>query len=175
MNRHELAMMALLCLPSIATANQGHGHLGVTGSIVDTACSIETGDLDQGIEMGTLPVSDLINGGHGPLIPFTVHLKNCDLDDGNSIAAHHWRDVRITFEGAPDGGNLFAMEGTARGEGVAIQDVTGAQAVPGRPMVAIPIVSGSMALHYRMQIEGDRRPLRPGNFTTALRYFMEYE
>ena len=176
MNKHALAVMALLCLPPAAFAiGHGHGHVQIRGSIVDTACAIATGDLDQVIDMGTLPVAELINDGRGPPVPFTVHLINCTLDGADTHAAHHWKDVRITFQGMPDGKKLFAVHGASSGEGVAIVDAAGMQAVPGEPMSATPILPGEMALHYQLQMEEDSHAIHPGRFTTALRFFMEYE
>lgn len=176
MNRQVLAAVALFCLSSAVYAvGHGNGHVHVRGSIVDTACAIATDDIDQSIDMGTLPISVLKDDGHGPEVPFDVHLVNCTLDDSDTRAVHHWKDVHITFDGVPDGRTLFAVQGAASGEGVAILDVTGTPAEPGKPVSAIPLIPGSMTLHYRMQIREDSRSLRPGNLTTALRYFMDYE
>jgi type 1 fimbria pilin len=176
MNRFALAVSTLLCLPSLVLAtNHGAGRVQVRGSIIDTACAIDTGDKEQSIKLGTLPVSDLVNDGHGPEIPFTVHLVNCVLNGMETQAAHHWKDIRITFEGIPAEGELFALQGSARGEALAIMDESGTVAAPGEPMPATAIEPGSMTLHYRMRLKGDHNPLRPGSFATSLRYFMEYE
>ncbi|MBF7997761.1 fimbrial protein [Rahnella laticis] len=176
MNRQLLVVAALFCLsPPAFSASHGHGLVEVHGSIIDTACAITTGDVDQGIDLGTLSASDLVGSGHGPQVPFTVHLINCSLEGATGLNTHHWKDVHITFDGVSDGERLFALQGTAQGEGVMILDSSGVSAEPGEPMPDTAIEPGSMALHYRLQIMSDHSPLRPGSFATTLRYFMEYE
>lgn len=176
MNRHFNAVMVLLCMAHpVVAAGHGHGHIQVQGSIIDTPCAIATSDADQSIELGNVPASELINDGHGPQVPFTVHLVNCVLNQNTSQTHQPWKDVRITFEGAADGPNLFALQGSGSGEGVAILDEIGTPVTPNQPVPPIKIVPGKMALHYRMQLMGDSHPLQPGSYYTTLRYFMEYD
>lgn len=158
-----------------AAATHGHGRVQIQGSILDTACAIATGDADQGIELGTLSASDLLIGNRGPEVPFTVHLVNCVLN-GSDVQGHdRWKDVRITFDGTPDGPHRFALQGKGKGEALVIANESGNEAQPGEAMPATGITPGSMALHYRLWLTADHHALQPGRFYTTLRYFMEYD
>lgn len=145
------------------------------GTIIETACAIATGEADQSISMGTLPVSELISNGRGPSVPLTIHLVNCVLDGPGRRDANHWKDVRITFAGEADGPRRFALQGEARGEALVIADSQGVEAEPGKPMPAMPIVPGSMSLHYSLWLTGNHKKIKPGKLNTTIRYFMEYD
>jgi len=175
--KKQLLRCLLLCslTGNVFAASQGHGHVNLSGSIIDTACAIAAGDAHQSIELGNLPASEIINNGRGPAVPFTVHLINCVLNGADSRGYDHWKDVHIVFDGEADGPNLFAMQGGARGEALAISDDAGTQAEPGKPMPAATIEPGNMALHYRMWLTGDHHALQPGRLYTTVRYFMEYD
>lgn len=163
--------LLLACLSAQApAATHGHGHVRLSGTILDTACAIAAGDTDQSIEIGTLPVSDVLKNGRGREVPFTVRLVNCVLSGGD-----HWKDVRITFNGEPDGAHRFALQGRGKGEALVIADARGAEATPGEAMPAATLEPGSMALRYRMWLTADSRALQPGDFHTTVRYFMEYD
>ncbi|ELE9730708.1 type 1 fimbrial protein [Enterobacter kobei] len=164
------------CLPLVSTANMhGHGHIQMSGTIIDTACAIATDEADQSISMGTLAVSELVSNGRGPSVPLTVHLVNCVLSSNDAQDVHHWKDVRITFVGKADGPRRFALHGEARGEALVITDNRGNEAEPGEPMPPVQIELGNMALHYRLQLIGNHNKIRPGHFNTTIRYFMEYD
>ncbi|HEC2037754.1 TPA: type 1 fimbrial protein [Klebsiella oxytoca] len=173
----QLIACLLLCIltGSAAAATHGHGHVEIRGSIIDTACAISTGDADQSISLGTLSANDLMTNEHGPSVPFTVHLVNCVLNGEDNRGYGHWKDVRIVFDGEVGGPGLFALQGDARGEALAISDEAGIRAEPGKALDAGNITSGDMALHYRMWLTGDHRALRPGRLYTTVRYFMEYD
>lgn len=173
-----LGCLLLFCTsgPLLAASHgHGHGHVRMSGEILDTACAIDTGDTAQSINFGTLAVSDLLNNGRSVSVPFTIHLVNCVLNGSDVRGRDHWKDVRITFDGEPDGSHHFALKGTGRGEALAIADEAGKEAIPGEPMAATTLVSGSMALHYRMWLTAGHHGLQPGDFRTTVRYFMEYD
>lgn len=168
--------LLLACLSAQApAATHGHGHVQLSGTILDTACAIAAGDTDQSIEIGTLPASDVLNNGRGREVPFTVHLVNCVLSGDDVRGRDHWKDVRITFDGEPDGAHRFALQGRGKGEALVIADARGAEATPGEAMPAATLEPGSMALRYRMWLTADSRALQPGDFHTTVRYFMEYD
>lgn len=168
--------LLMACLSGTAlAATHGHGHVRMSGTILDTACAIATGDTDQSIELDTLSASDLLLEGRGRAVSFTVHLVNCVLNGDDVRGRDHWKDVRITFDGEPDDSHHFALKGQGRGEALAIADDTGHEAVPGEPMPATRLAQDSMALHYMMWLTANRHALQPGDFHTTVRYFMEYD
>ncbi|ELY5941078.1 type 1 fimbrial protein [Cronobacter malonaticus] len=176
MQRSFISLLLMTCMPFMAVAaTHGHGRVQMQGTIIDTACAIATGEADQSISMGTLPVSELMKNGRGPSVPLTVHLVNCVLNGTDIRGVNHWKDVRITFAGKADGPRRFALQGEARGEALVIADSHGVEAEPGKPMPPLPIEPGNMALHYRLWLTGDNKKIRPGHLNTTIRYFMEYD
>lgn len=171
----RIVFLLLLLVSSTGRAvSHGHGHVQMQGTIIDTACAIATGDVEQGIDFGALTASELINNGRGPSLPFTVHLVNCVLDGTDIRGLNHWKDVRITFVGDADSENHFALQGDGRGAALVIADSQGIEAKPGEPMPSTPITPGSMALHYQLWLTGGKT-IRPGHIHTTVRYFMEYD
>lgn len=169
-------LLLITCLTSTALATvHEHGFVRMQGSIVDTACSIKLGDADQSIDLGLLPLEDLITNGRGPSVPFSIQLVNCVLNSDAAQNDFRWKDLRITFRGEPNGSHNFALEGEARGEALMITDSKGHVVEPGKPMSAVPVEPGSMTLHYRMWLVENHHGFRPGKFHTAVRYFMEYD
>ncbi|WP_270655258.1 fimbrial protein [Enterobacter bugandensis] len=176
MNTSLSAALLFYALTSAASAaTYGHGHVEIQGSIIDTACAIATGDADQSIEIGTIPVSELANNGRSPSVPFTIQLVNCVLNGSHDSGHEHWKDVRIVFDGESDGPGLFALHGAAQGEALIIADEAGTRAEPGVAINAESIMPGTMELHYRMWLTGDHSALQPGDIHTTVRYFMEYD
>lgn len=171
-----LPLISLIAFTSLSTRaiDHGHGRIFMQGSIVDTACAIKAGGEDQAINIGTVPISQLLHDGQGAEIPFQVHLINCSLN-GDVRRHTRWKDVHIVFDGSNEGKNLFALHGSGQGEALIITDAGGSQAVPGEPMPDTPLTPGNMALTYHMRIVSDSQPLRPGTFHTTVRYFMEYD
>lgn len=168
--------LMLFCMPSLAlSATHGHGLVRLKGNIIDTACAIAIGDIDQSIDMGSLAISELINKGREPAVDFTVHLENCVLNDSNFRKGHYWKDIHVTFEGEADGPDGFALHGDAHGERLAISDSIGDQAEPGKPMPDLPLTPGKMNLRYKLWLTSDHKALRTGNFYITIRYFMEYD
>lgn len=176
MTSRIMGCLLLLCASGpLLAATHGHGHVHMSGEILDTACAIDTGDTAQSIDFGTLSASDLLNNGRSDSIPFTVHLVNCVINGSDVRGNDHWKDVHITFDGEPDGTHHFALHGTGRGEALSIADEAGREATPGEPMPATTLAIGGMALHYRMWLTPDNLALQPGVFHTTIRYFMEYD
>lgn len=177
MNRNFLLLLIFLQVFTSLSAraeNQGHGRVSMQGSIVDTACAIAAGGADQTIDIGTVPISQLLHDGQGAEVSFQVHLVNCSLN-GDARLHTHWKDVHIVFDGGNEGGNLFALQGSGQGEALIISDASGVNAIPGEPMPDVPLTRGSTSLTYRMRIVPDSQPLRPGTLHTTVRYFMEYD
>lgn len=60
-------LLLVLCLPVSAKANHsgdfGHGIVRMQGSIITTACAIDTKSRDQTIDMSVLPINQLVNNG----------------------------------------------------------------------------------------------------------------
>ncbi|NTY86589.1 type 1 fimbrial protein [Serratia fonticola] len=148
------------------------GRVNMQGAIIETACAIDTLSRDQTIEMGTLPLSQIARDGRGLPRLFTVHLVRCSLIRPNASLSN-WRHFKITFDGRNDSG-LFAVDGQAKGVAIEIIDDNGNVALPGSPLPASRILAGDMRLNYSLRLVSNQQVLRPGNYTSALRFKMDY-
>ncbi|MGF7540210.1 fimbrial protein [Providencia rettgeri] len=142
----------------------------MSGSIVDSACAIDTGSYAQTVDMGVLPVGTLRQQGHGPVRPFSITLIGCTL---TPYVGEGWQAFSITFDGLTNG-EWFSVDGNARGVALALQDAQGQPIYPGQPTAKQAIVPGNVVLHYGLQLVSDTRPLRPGEYQSALRFKLDY-
>ncbi|MEN4700026.1 fimbrial protein [Pantoea agglomerans] len=151
---------------------QGYGRVSMRGSIIDTACAIDTQSRDQTVDMGATPTGVIARDGHGAARSFTIRLVNCRLAQPDERGAG-WRDVRATFEGLNHNG-LFGLNGNTRGVALELTDRHGNIARPGEPLPTGELSAGNQQLDYTLRLVGDRQVLRAGDFRTILRFRMEY-
>lgn len=153
----------------------GHGVVHMHGSILDTACNVDTESLDQTIDMRGQSVSDIISNGAGPERPFSIRLANCVLArvSPNSLPLDDWSKFRVTFDGI-HAHNGFGIEGEEQGIVLQIRDEAGNVAVPGEPMPAGTLVPGSMQLNYTLRLIGDGETLKVGAYHSTIRYKLDY-
>ena len=155
--------------------DHGHGRLRMQGEIIDTACAIATGDENQTVSFGAVPISQLAADGHSVTVPLVIHLINCSLNGTDVQGYDHWKDVHIIFQGMSRDGQIFTLQGSGRGEALVIRDGKGIMAKPGKALPEGNIEPGTMTLRYEMQLVVNKEALHPGDFHTTIRYFMEYE
>lgn len=175
------SLLALLLLAvtgvsgSAQAQDQGHGRVSMEGTIVDTPCAIDVPDREQTIDMGAVPVGQIIRDGHGPMRPFSIRLVDCSLTPlmpGNTRP--DWAHFRVTFDGATAHDRLFSVSGGSRGVGLKIVDHDGMVAVPGEPMPAGQLLAGDIDLNYTLQLVGDHQSLRAGTYRTTIRFKLDY-
>lgn len=147
------------------------GRIGMSGSIVDSACAIDTGSYAQTVDMGVLPVSTLRQQGRGHVRPFSIALIGCTL---TPYAGAAWQTFSVTFDGPTDG-ELFSVSGDARGVALRLQDAHGQPIYPGQSTPKQALVPGNSVLHYGLQLVSDAGPLRPGDYQSALRFKLDYD
>ncbi|MEY1580000.1 fimbrial protein [Providencia manganoxydans] len=148
----------------------GGGRVTMNGSIVDSACAIDTGSYEQTVDMGLLPVGTIRQEGQGPVRPFSIALIGCTL---TPFAGEAWQTFSVTFDGPADG-EWFSVSGEARGVALLLQDAQGQPIYPGQPTPKQAITPGNSTLHYGLKLVSDTHPLRPGEYQSALRFKIEY-
>jgi type 1 fimbria pilin len=163
-------LIALICSPGVQAGSGG--IVNMKGSIVDTPCAIDTGSLDQTIDMASRPVSDLVRDGAGAPQPFRIQLTDCHTSRVGSTR-EDWHQFTVTFDGAHDG-QLFGVRGGARGVGLKILDSQGRQAIPGEPLPARPLIPGDASLYYTLQLAGDHHVLHVGQYASDIRFRLDY-
>lgn len=158
---------------------QGDGVVTLGGTVIDSACGLESNSLDQTIEMASEPIGRLLRDGEGQTQSFQLRLVNCSLSRPDPLrpgaSLPDWEHVRVTFDGATDrDGHSFAAFGGSQGVAFHIEDASGEECAPGKPMGLYPLVEGDMTLNYTIRLVGNGVPLLAGDHTAAVRFKLEY-
>lgn len=165
-----MVSQCLMLSPAMAASTALWGRIGMSGSIVDSACAIDTGSYEQVIDMGVLPTGTLRQQGHGPVRPFSITLIGCTL---TPYAGDAWQTFTVTFDG-PASGDWFTVSGDARGVALALLDANGQPIYPGESTPKQAISAGNSVLNYGLRLVSDAHPLRPGEYQSALRFKLDY-
>lgn len=166
-----LLLSQLVVLPYVqAESSPILGRFGMNGSIVNSACAIDTGSHEQTVDMGVLPIGAIRQEGQGPVHPFSIALIGCTL---TPHAGDRWQIFSVTFDG-PVNGEWFSVSGDARGIALSLQDVHGKPIYPGQSTQKQSIIPGNSVLHYGLRLVSDTHTLRPGEYQGALRFKLEY-
>ncbi|WP_241810702.1 fimbrial protein [Serratia sp. 14-2641] len=163
---------SLFALSAMAAPTRGWGTIAMEGAIVETACAIDVGSQDQTVDMGVVPLGQIVRDGRGNTRPFTIQLVDCQLS-APTPAAPEWRYFQVTFDGPADRG-LFAVNGDSRGIALRITDSRGNVARPGDRMPPGNIVPGSMGLNYFLDVMGNHEVLRAGAYQSTVRFKLNY-
>ncbi len=150
----------------------GWGRVNMQGSIIETACAIDTQSRDQTIDMDTAPVSQIARDGQGVSRPFSIRLVNCVLGRIDPRLPD-WQRFQVTFDGRADTGG-FGVEGEANGVALQITDAGGNIANPGQALPAGEIIPGDKTLNYSMRLVGNNQVLKAGEYYSTLRFKMDY-
>jgi type 1 fimbria pilin len=155
-----------------ASQEQGWGKVNMVGAIIETACAIDTESRDQTINMGTLPISQIARDGKSLITPFSIRLVNCVLTRQNT-SLPDWRYFKISFDGHNDSG-LFGVEGEAKGVALQLIDNQGGIIVPGSPLSVEEITSKEMLLKYSLRLVSNNQLLQAGQYTSTVKFKMDY-
>ncbi|WP_273830953.1 fimbrial protein [Serratia bockelmannii] len=174
-NRNVLIVFSCLfssvIIPAYAVGGQaGWGRVNMQGSIIDTACAIAVDSREQSIDMGIIPLADIIRDGQGRSKPFSIDLVNCVL---GRPGRDGWKHFQVTFDGDPEGG-LFGVRGGASGVGLQISDSLGNIATPGKPLPFVDIIPGRMQLNYTLKLVANSRALKAGDYFSSIRFKVDY-
>ncbi len=146
------------------------GRVNMQGSIIDTACAIAVDSREQSVNMGVIPVADIIRDGQGHSKPFSIDLMNCVL---YRPGKEDWKHFKITFDGDPEG-DLFGVRGRASGVGLQISDSLGNIASPGKALPFVDIIPGSMQLNYSLKLVANNHALKSGDYFSSIRFKLDY-
>ncbi|AGB80469.1 P pilus assembly protein, pilin FimA [Serratia sp. FGI94] len=164
------AVMAFGATSFAQAADQGHGKVSFTGSIIDAPCSIAPESIDQTIDLGQVSSIALKDGGTSNPRSFDIKLEQCDI---TTI-----KNVTTTFTGAasPTNQDLLGIVGTASGAGVAI--TYGGKTVKlGEATAAQDLNEGNNTLHFAayLQGEGASAAVVPGDFSAVADFTLAYQ
>lgn len=164
-----LLSQALFSAPA-AGGVAGWGRVNMQGSIIDTACAIAVDSREQSIDMGIIPVADIVRDGQGRSQPFSINLINCVLERPGKES---WKQFQVTFDGDAQEG-LFGVQGDASGVALRIIDSGGNVATPGRPLPLNNLISGDRQLNYTLKLVANNHALKSGDYFSSIRFKLDY-
>ncbi|KKZ18011.1 fimbria A protein [Serratia marcescens] len=183
MKLNKIMMVAAVAFGLSSTAfaaDQGHGKVTFTGSIIDAPCSINPDSIDQTVELGQISKVALLNGGKSTPRNFSIDLENCTFATGTQGALEK-NKVALTFTGmaanATSADSLLGITGTAKGAGVAITDGSGAVIKLGKPTKAQELQNGSNTLNFAAYLQGDSAStavITEGDFQAVADFTLAY-
>lgn len=154
-------------------ADQGHGKVTFTGSIIDAPCSISPESGDQTVDLGQISKVALLNGGKSTPRNFSIELENCAF---GTPAANN--KVQVTFTGAEstDVPSLLGITGTAKGAGVAITSGDGQVIKLGTPTNAQTLQDGNNTLTFAAYMQGGTasNAVTEGEFQSVADFTLAY-
>ncbi|WP_411751858.1 fimbrial protein [Serratia sp. (in: enterobacteria)] len=165
----------LIALPFTAIAGSSVRNMvfiNMEGSIIDAACTIAVESRDQTVNMGVVPLNDIIRDGHGQGKSFTVKLLDCELDRPG-LSFLNKKSFRITFDGDAEG-DLFSVQGMASGIALRLHDALGNIVKPGQPLLLQHDFSQSTNLNYTSTLVANNQIFKAGEYFSAVRFTLDY-
>ncbi|RYC43418.1 fimbrial protein [Pectobacterium zantedeschiae] len=155
-------------------ADQGHGKVTFTGSVIDAPCSITPESVDQTVGLGQISSAALKNGGKSQPRNFSIGLENCSFGSPESK-----NKVAVTFTGMESATSkgLLGVTGTAKGASVAITSGDGKVIELGKPTTAQVLQEGSNTLSFAAYVQGDsgdKAVISEGSFQSVADFTLAY-
>ncbi|HAT3683685.1 TPA: type 1 fimbrial protein [Serratia marcescens] len=178
LNKIMLAAVMAFGVSSLAhAADQGHGKVTFSGSIIEAPCSIAPDSLDQTVELGAISNVALKNGGKSTPRNFEIKLENCELITANPGKNNA---VALTFSGAASAvdAKLLGITGTAKGAGIALTDGAGNDIKLGQATNPQPLQNGANTLSFAAYLQGDKASnatIVPGEFRSVADFTLAYQ
>ncbi|CAI1114522.1 Fimbria A protein precursor [Serratia proteamaculans] len=181
MKLNKIMMAAFLVFGSVSVAqaaDEGHGSVTFTGSIIEAPCSILPGDIDQTVNLGQVSNVALEKGGTSKPQNFEISLQGCTLSTKKSVTT--------TFTGmaSPSGNGLLAMTGTAKGASIGITNSDGSVVKLNEKSKPQLLQNGNNTLSYAAYLQGDVKgtgegavdpKIVPGEFKSVANFTLAYE
>lgn len=176
MNQNKTLLAAVIVFSSVSVAqaaDQGHGKVTFTGSIIDAPCSISPASIDQTVELGQISNVALKNSGRSTPRNFDIKLENCSF--GTPATKNK---VTVTFTGMESAASngLLGITGTAKGASVAITQADGAVIKLGKPTKQQALQDGNNNLAFSAYMQGDGASavITEGDFQAVADFTLAY-
>ncbi|CAI0696652.1 fimbrial protein [Serratia quinivorans] len=158
--------------PVVRAADQGHGKVTFTGSIIDAPCSIDPASIDQTVDLGAVSNVSLTDGGNSDPKPFNIRLEKCSMETAKTVTT--------TFDGPAGKGGLLGMTGDAKGASIAITDGSNNVIELGKPTSGQLISAGATeaTLPFSAYLKGDGgddKSIIPGQFQSVANFTLNYK
>jgi type 1 fimbria pilin len=175
MKLNKIMMAAVLAFGTVSgvqAADQGHGTVTFTGSIIDAPCSIDPNTVDQTVDLGAVSNVSLLDGGTSSPKPFEIRLEKCSLTTAQTVTT--------TFDGPAGKNGLLGITGDAEGASIALIDSSNAPIELGKPSTGRLISAGATeaSLGFTAYLKGDggdATTIIPGKFQSVANFILDYK
>lgn len=172
LNKTVLGMSLAFGIVAFANAaDQGHGTVTFSGSIIDAPCSISSETANQEVNLGAVSNVALKGGGKSVPQSFDIKLEQCDPAT--------LKTVTTTFTGDKSAANpdLLGITGTAKGASVAITDLASNVIKLGTATTPKDLSDGDTTLRFSAYLQGDgaSATIIPGNFSAVAEFKLAYQ
>ncbi|CAI0905519.1 fimbrial protein [Serratia proteamaculans] len=173
LNKIMMAAVLVFGAASVAQADQGHGTVTFTGSIIDAPCSIDPTSIDQTVDLGQVSNVALAKGGTSRPENFEIKLVNCSLETVKTVTT--------TFTGAEGKDGRLGLTGTAKGASIAITDGANNLIELGTATAPQGIQDGNNNLLFSAYLKGDGTAAEtasvvvPGEFKSVANFTLAYQ
>ncbi|HEY3983519.1 fimbrial protein [Cedecea sp.] len=163
----KVLLAASVSLGMAGAVQAESGQVQFKGTVLESACTIDNGQLDQSIDFKQIPQSRLNQGGKSDIEPLKIELQNCDNSTKNT--------VEVTFTGnTADFGDAFGVTGVDN-IGIVIEQ-NGKPVVSGSP-ISMPLNQGSTIFNFDTYVMGDpdnTKPVSTGDFNSIANFVIKY-
>jgi type 1 fimbria pilin len=149
------------------------GRVQITGSIVDSACSIRVGGDSQTIAFKPLTLNGLLSGDTTSQQSLTIYISDCITPDKNNNKTDPSQHFKLTFEGQPYGDN-FGIQGGAKGLALQIKDNQGKLISPGMSLKHGALSIDSLMLNYSVTLVGSGHVLEAGDYHATIKLNIQH-
>lgn len=175
MKFNKTMLAAVLVFGSVSVANaadQGHGKVTFTGSIIEAPCSIAPNSIDQTVDLGAIANVTLADGGNSQPKEFNINLEKCSVTTAKTVST--------TFDGPAGKGGLLGMIGDAKGASIAITDGSSNIVELGKPTTGqlISVGATEATLPFSAYLKGDggdAASIIPGKFQSVANFTLSYK
>ncbi|HGL4620246.1 TPA: fimbrial protein [Citrobacter koseri] len=160
-------------LINFAIADEGHGRINFTGSVIDAPCSISPESIDQTVDLGQVSNAALkkdFNRGTSTPKNFEIKLENCMLSPGQET-------VTTTFTGAEGKNGKLGITGNASGAGIVLTDGGNSILTLGEATTPQRLKDGSNTLLFSAYLQGDGilTDITAGDFSAVADFKLNYQ
>lgn len=170
LNKLVIALGMVMAAGAANAADQGHGTITFSGSIIDAPCSITSNTANQTVDLGQVSNSALQNGQTSSPKAFFIQLEQCDASKLSTGAS-------VGFTGATDANNkdMLGITGSAKGAGIVITDGSGTPVkLDGTASAPQTIGDGSNKLSFSAYVQANGASVTPGDFSSTADFTLSY-
>ena len=169
-------MLYALGQPACATEPAAYsalkGRVQLTGSIVDSACTLYMGSDSQTVNFKPTALNRLIDSSPAAQQSLSLYIGNC-ISSTTQRNSDSSKRFKLTFEGEGQG-QYFGMQGSAHGVALQIKDTQGRLVSPGMLLEHSLVSSDLLVLSYSLTLVGSGQTLEAGDYHATIKLSIQH-